>query len=132
MKQQLQSPYDVSRLPPRLDFLRPPSLTPPDVTLRHFDVIGTVGKGTFGQVLLVRFKGLAATDPRSYFALKAMNKRDIVRMRQVEHVNSEKDIMKKIKHPFIISCHLTFQDSKCVYLLMDFAKGGEVSCSSAL
>ncbi|PWN20665.1 kinase domain protein [Microstroma glucosiphilum] len=126
MKQQLQRPFDVSNLPSRLDFLRPPSLSPPDIRLRHFDVIGTLGKGTFGQVLLVRFKGLAATEPRSYFALKAMNKRDIVRMRQVEHVNSEKDIMRKIRHPFIISCHLTFQDSKCVYLLMDFAKGGEI------
>ncbi|PWN28047.1 kinase-like protein, partial [Jaminaea rosea] len=100
-----------------------PTLQPPPVParLRDFCVIGTLGTGTFGRVLLVRDR----LHDR-LFALKCLNKSHLLRMRQVEHVTSERDILLHTKHPFIVGLHATYQDSRCIYLLMDFVVGGEV------
>lgn len=56
------------------------------------------GTGTFGRVLLCR-------DQRSgeYHALKIMNIREVIRLKQVEHVQNEKNILTKIEHPFIVN-----------------------------
>jgi len=56
------------------------------------------GTGTFGRVFLTRFRH---TD--NFFAMKVMKKSEIVRLKQVEHINSEKSIISKIKHPFIVN-----------------------------
>lgn len=61
------------------------------------------------------------------FALKALDKEAVVKMKQVEHANSERDILSRISHPFVVNLRSTFQDSRCIYLLMEFAMGGEVS-----
>lgn len=75
-------------------------------------------------MLLVKLKDV---QPTTYFALKVLEKDKIVRMKQVEHIKSEKDILASVRHPFAVNLHATFQDSNCVYLLMEFARGGEVS-----
>lgn len=56
------------------------------------------GTGTFGRVLL-------AHDRRTseYHALKIMNIREVIRLKQVEHVQNEKNILSKIEHPFIVN-----------------------------
>jgi serine/threonine protein kinase len=37
------------------------------------------------------------------YAVKAMKKRQIVDLKQVSHVKSEKDLLEQLDHPFIIS-----------------------------
>lgn len=98
-------------------------------TLKGYDVVGTLGTGTFGRVLLLRRKDVASTlsNQGGYFALKALEKNRVVKMRQVEHVNSERDILSRVRHPGVVSLERTYQDSNCIYLLMEFVRGGEVS-----
>lgn len=57
-----------------------------------------VGTGTFGRVVLAR-----DIPTRQYFALKIMTIAEVIRLRQVEHVNSEKSILCGISHPFIVN-----------------------------
>jgi hypothetical protein len=38
-----------------------------------------------------------------FFAMKMLKKVEIVRMKQVEHMNSERQILKQIHHPFIVN-----------------------------
>ena len=57
-----------------------------------------VGLGTFGRVLLVR-----NIMTNEYCAMKALAKASILKMKQVEHVRSEKDILVIAQHPFIVS-----------------------------
>ena len=61
----------------------------------NFAVLGT---GTFGRVLLAKDK--RGTE---YYALKIMNISEVKRLKQVEHVQNEKEILIKIDHPFIVN-----------------------------
>ncbi|CAE6412620.1 unnamed protein product [Rhizoctonia solani] len=73
------------------------------VKLTDFDVVSTLGTGTFGRVLLVRLRP-AANQPGAvqHFAMKVLKKNEVVRLKQVEHVNSERNILSRIRHPFIV------------------------------
>lgn len=62
----------------------------------------------------------------NHFAMKVLRKADIVRLRQVEHVNTERYILSRVFHPFVVDLHATFQDSLNVYMLMSFVPGGEL------
>lgn len=99
---------------------------PPNYSLQDFEVIETLGTGTFGRVLLVRLKGRDVTDRSAYFALKVLAKTDVVRLKQVSHVNSEREILGKVQHPFVVNQEATFQDSRNCYMLLEYVVGGEV------
>jgi serine/threonine protein kinase len=67
------------------------------------------------------------SDPtRTPFALKMLKKSEVVRLKQVQHVKSEKEILLLIEHPFIVTLVASFQDEKRLYMLMEFVNGGEL------
>ncbi|KAI8908983.1 kinase-like domain-containing protein [Gorgonomyces haynaldii] len=90
-------------------------------SLSDFELIKTLGTGTFGRVYLCKIQ-----KTERYFAMKTLRKVEIVRLRQVEHINSEKNILAKIKHPFIVNLLCTFQDEVNVYMLEEYVVGGEM------
>ncbi|KAF7295302.1 hypothetical protein MIND_01069500 [Mycena indigotica] len=94
--------------------------------LTDFEVRGTLGTGTFARVLLVRHRGAATPGSQNYFAMKVLRKAEIVRLRQVEHVNAERYILSRVQHPFVVDLFATFQDSLNVYMLMSYVPGGEL------
>jgi len=95
--------------------------------LTDFEVRGTLGTGTFGRVLLVRLRTPSSQSRSSNcFALKVLRKTEIVRLRQVEHVNAERYIMSRVRHPFIVDLYATFQDSLNIYMLLSYVPGGEL------
>lgn len=47
-------------------------------------------------------------------------------MKQVEHTNDERRMLQKVKHVFLVTLWGTFQDSKNLYMVMDFVEGGEL------
>ena len=53
-----------------------------------------ISTGTFGRVLLVR---LRQREQQTRFAMKVLRKADVVRLRPVEHVNSERFILAHIR-----------------------------------
>merc|ERR1719171_1125757 len=92
-------------------------------TFADFDLRATVGTGTFGRVRVVKIKG---EKDRSPFALKILKKSEIIRLKQVEHVKAEKQILEKIEHPFIVNLLYCFQDEKRLFMLMEYVNGGEL------
>lgn len=44
----------------------------------------------------------------------------------MEHVNAERYILSRVKHPFVVDLFATFQDSLNVYMLMSYVPGGEL------
>ncbi|KLT40161.1 Pkinase-domain-containing protein [Cutaneotrichosporon oleaginosum] len=124
------------------------------VGLADWEVVETLGTGTFGRVLLVRqrpsyrptsyhpiFPNLyQPADPQApspvttqhadgqlpHFAMKVLRKSEIVRLKQVEHMNSERRILEKVRHPFIVELHATYQDNLNVYMLLTYVPGGEL------
>ncbi|OBT58931.1 AGC/PKA protein kinase [Pseudogymnoascus sp. 24MN13] len=49
-----------------------------------------------------------------------LKKAQVVKMKQVEHTNDERLMLQEVKHPFLITLWGTFQDSKNIYMVMDF------------
>ncbi|KAJ1032624.1 hypothetical protein NDA16_000647 [Ustilago loliicola] len=97
-----------------------------DYSLSDFEVIDTLGTGTFGRVLLVRLKDREVTDRSAYFALKVLAKADVIKLKQVSHINNERSILTKVDHPFLVNMVASFQDSKNCYMLMEYVVGGEI------
>jgi serine/threonine protein kinase len=59
--------------------------------LNDFNFISTLGTGTFGRVRLVKHRD---EPPESLpLALKCLKKSEIIRLKQIEHVKSEKAIL---------------------------------------
>ncbi|CEQ40832.1 SPOSA6832_02508, partial [Sporobolomyces salmonicolor] len=120
--------------PPRSQARRPP----PDISrkgediglsLGDFDMLDTLGTGTFGKVLLARLRTSPIRPAQTqvhYFAMKVLEKSTVVRLRQVEHVNSERSTLALIQHPFVVNLFCTFQDEQNLYLLLEYVQGGEL------
>ena len=51
------------------------------------------------------------SDPQEVqpLALKCLKKSEIIRLKQIDHVKSEKKILESIDHPFIVNLKGTFQ-----------------------
>ena len=47
-------------------------------------------------------------------------------MKQVEHTNSEREMLERVRHPFLVNLWGTFKDCKNLYMVMDFVSGGEL------
>jgi len=61
-----------------------------------------------------------------YYALKMLKKSEIIRLKQVEHIKSEKSILSQINHPFIVVLYASFQDENNLFMLMEYIIGGEL------
>lgn len=90
-------------------------------TLSDFAIQRTLGTGSFGRVHLVQSK-----HNQRYYAVKVLKKQQVVKMKQIEHTNDERKMLQRVKHPFLITLWGTFQDSKNLYMVMDFIEGGEL------
>lgn len=90
-------------------------------SLSDFHIMRTLGTGSFGRVHLVR-----SVHNGRYYAIKVLKKQQVVKMKQVEHTNDERKMLKLVEHPFIIRMWGTFQDSKNLYMVMDYIEGGEL------
>jgi cGMP-dependent protein kinase len=91
------------------------------ISLSDLIVVGTLGKGSFGHVQLVRH----AKSNKTY-ALKTVSKVQIVQLGQQEHIINEKKAMAQLNHPFLIKLHATFKDKNCLYFLLEVSLGGEL------
>lgn len=64
-------------------------------------------------------------DKKSY-AMKEMSKAVILAKRSVISVNFEKDLLIRIKHPFICNICYAFQDLENLYLVLEYSGGGDL------
>jgi protein kinase A len=92
-----------------------------------FELIKTLGTGTFARVWLVRLKDARESDQDKVFALKKLRKTDVIRLKQVEHVRNERNVLAKVAgHPFITTMVASFQSLDSLYMVLDYCPGGEV------
>lgn len=107
----------------RLGVASPPAVAKLDrsIALEDLTKLRILGVGTFGKVWLVSHK-----QSNSPYALKMLNKREIIGHHQVEGVIREKNIMTSISHPFVVNLVCTFQDDRHLYMLIELVQGGEL------
>ncbi|KAG8459372.1 hypothetical protein KFE25_013008 [Diacronema lutheri] len=89
------------------------------IEFAQLEQLRTLGVGTFGRVRLVRHGGKA-------YALKALDKRQLVHMKQEAHLMQEKALLQQCSHAFIIQLVATYQDEDKLYMLMEVCLGGEL------
>ena len=93
------------------------------LTLADFDLLETLGTGSFSRVRLVQRKNGLRDEA---FALKIVKKAVVVRQKQEKHIVSERDLLTKLDHHFIVKLRATFQDRLQVYFLFEYVPGGEL------
>jgi len=91
------------------------------VTLSDFELMTLVGKGAYGRVIQVKKK-----DTGVVYAMKVMNKDDVLKSNQVQRTRTERRVLDVINHPFIVKLHYAFQTEEKLCLVMDFINGGEL------
>eukprot|EP00750_Incisomonas_marina_P027901 INCI6269.1.p1 GENE.INCI6269.1~~INCI6269.1.p1 ORF type:complete len:290 (-),score=42.47 INCI6269.1:347-1216(-) len=90
-------------------------------TLDDFEIGKKLGKGKFGQVYLCRAR------PDHYpVALKALDKMQLQKERMVHQLHREINLQAKLRHKNIIRLFAYFFDSRRVYLILEYAPGGEI------
>ncbi|SPO40932.1 probable protein kinase A, catalytic subunit [Pseudozyma flocculosa] len=89
--------------------------------LADFAVERTLGTGSFGRVHLVRSR-----HNQRFYAIKVLRKDQVVKMKQVEHTNSERAVLSIVRHPFLVNLWGTFKDPTFLYMVMDYVPGGEL------
>ena len=91
------------------------------VNRNYFEFLYIIGRGGFGKVWKVKLK-----KTNEYFALKEMFKVKVIDRRSEFSIMSERNLLSKLKHPFIVNMHFAFQDFSKLYLVMDLLSGGDL------
>ena len=69
-----------------------------------FEPLKLIGRGSFGEVILVRLKV-----NKKLYAMKIFDKEELKKRRQQIHTKTERDLMVKINCPFIVNIKSAFQ-----------------------
>ncbi|KAL2898012.1 Serine/threonine-protein kinase AtPK2/AtPK19 [Bienertia sinuspersici] len=93
------------------------------IGVEDFELLKVVGKGTFGKVYQVRKRGSFNDE---IYAMKVIRKDKIIEKNHVEYIKSEREILMKVEHPFIIKLKFSFQTKYRLYLVQDFVNGGQL------
>ena len=91
------------------------------VTFNDFEPLKLLGRGSFGEVLLVRLKA-----NQKVYAMKILDKLTLKQRKQEIHTRTERDLMVKINCPFIVNIKSAFQDESKLYIVSEFLQGGDL------
>ncbi|CAF4953830.1 unnamed protein product, partial [Rotaria sp. Silwood1] len=89
----------------------------------QFELLQTLGAGSFGKVFLVR--KIVGPDTGTLYAMKVLNKASL-KVRDRQRTKMERDILAHMSHPFIVKLHYAYQTQGKVYLVLDFLRGGDL------
>ncbi len=92
------------------------------VTPKDFELLKVIGMGAFGKVLQVKNR-----QSGHILAMKVISKRLLKRKAgYIENVQAERNILTRVKHPFVVTMHCSFQTREKLFIVMDFLAGGEL------
>jgi len=96
-------------------------LPPCKVGPKDFKGILQLGRGSFGEVYLVE-----KIDNGEQFALKVLRKDKVFENNLVRYAFTERNILMKISHPYIVKLNYAFQTPEKLILVMDFCPNGDL------
>lgn len=93
------------------------------MTSSDFEPMTCLGKGTYGTVLLVKQRATGRL-----YAQKQLRKASLtVHKKLVEQTKTERVILESVnRHPFVVKLYYAFQDREKLYLILEYAQGGEL------
>ncbi|XP_057766500.1 uncharacterized protein LOC130986962 [Salvia miltiorrhiza] len=90
-------------------------------SVTDFELLTIIGRGAFGEVILCREKITG-----NIYAMKKLQKSEMVRRGQVEHVKAERNLLAEVDSDYIVKLHCSFQDAEYLYLVMEYLPGGDM------
>ena len=90
------------------------------LSAKDFHPIKIIGRGAFGEVRLCR------TAKNDYVAVKKLKKSEMVYKNQIKHIMAEKEVLAEISNEWVPELRCAFQDSKHLYLVMEYMPGGDL------
>eukprot|EP01016_Furgasonia_blochmanni_P023787 TRINITY_DN2562_c0_g1_i2.p1 TRINITY_DN2562_c0_g1~~TRINITY_DN2562_c0_g1_i2.p1 ORF type:complete len:438 (-),score=141.84 TRINITY_DN2562_c0_g1_i2:293-1522(-) len=91
------------------------------VNLDHFVLLTVIGKGSYAKVVLVRKK-----DTGEVHAMKVLKKDHIQKKKQIDHIQTERNVLVGINHPFVVRLHYAFQNERKLFFVLEYCPGGEL------
>lgn len=73
------------------------------ISTGDFELLKVIGRGGFSRVVLGRKK-----DTGRLYAIKIMKKSQIIREKKIKPILSERAVLEKLDHPFIVKLHWAF------------------------
>lgn len=65
-------------------------------------------------------------DTGRLYAMKILKKSKIIREKKTKPIISERKVLEKLDHPFIVKLYWAFQSKEELYFVMDICTGGEI------
>lgn len=122
-RKQTSTPFAVPRLAGSEPLLTDIDLIqlsdpPASVSVHSFLPLGLLGKGQFGEVFLVQYRSTG-----KLYAMKSVSKgRDMT-----HYLRTERNVLAKLNHPFVVRLHWAFQTSSNLYLVVDYCPAGDLA-----
>ena len=91
------------------------------ISEKDFTSIKLIGKGSYGNVFLVRYKR-----NNKIYAMKVLNKSLLREQNQENNTKSERNLMIQISCPFIVNIKFAFQNDFKLFLVQEFLQGGDL------
>jgi hypothetical protein len=89
--------------------------------LKKFQIIKLIGKGSSGKVYLSKLN-----NEEQYFAIKVVNKKFLTNKMNLLSLRTEKMILSRIRHRFIIDLKYSFQTNEKVFFVYEYLNGGDL------
>ncbi|CAD8097447.1 unnamed protein product [Paramecium sonneborni] len=90
-----------------------------EISLSQFQIIGLIGKGSFGQVYLVQKQN-------QFYAMKVLDKKMILKHNLYRYAQTERNVLSVTSHPFIVKLRYAFQTLDKLIMILDFCPGGDM------
>ena len=91
------------------------------VSMADFEKVKPISQGAFARVYLVRHK-----ETGEKFALKEINRHDLVSRNLKHQAFVERDIMTFLENPFVVNMYCTFETRRNFCMVMEYVPGGDV------
>lgn len=88
--------------------------------LRQYQCVAYLGSGSFADVTLARH-----VDSGRVFAIKRVSKRTVQERGYMAQAITERRLLGRLRHPFLVKLHEAFQNSHYLYMVLTFAPGGD-------
>uniref|UniRef100_A0A8C3KFT9 non-specific serine/threonine protein kinase n=1 Tax=Calidris pygmaea TaxID=425635 RepID=A0A8C3KFT9_9CHAR len=85
-----------------------------------FETIKLISNGAYGAVYFVRHK-----ETRQRFAMKKINKQNLVLRNQIQQAFVERDILTFAENPFVVSMYCSFETRRHLCMVMEYVEGGD-------
>ncbi|KAJ8278687.1 hypothetical protein COCON_G00057530 [Conger conger] len=90
-----------------------------------FETMKLISNGAYGAVYLVRHR-----ETRQRFAMKKINRQNLVLRNQIQQVFVERDILTFAENPFVVSMFCSFETRRHLCMVMEYVEGGD--CANLL